>query len=38
MSVSEFYSNAYTSALSDEEFKLFNQRKEMLYQNSVCSN
>ena len=31
INVIEFYSNADTSELSDGEFKLFNQRKEMLY-------
>ena len=31
INVIEFYSNADASELSDEEFKLFNQRKEMLY-------
>ena len=31
ISAIEFYSNPDTSELSDEEFKLFNQRKEMLY-------
>ena len=30
MSVSEFYNSADTSELSDEELKLFNERREML--------